>query len=435
MNPQMSPRRKTAGNLMLMTVGFLFLNLSVGVAAVQAQQIQVAAANPSSAAQGTVNLNVKVTGKGFKKGAVSKFFVTGTIDPGGVRVNSTTFVNSGELTANVTVADTAIIANFDIAVANPDGRGGKGTELFAVTPRDPVIAYVASTSTSDTLMAMNVDGTFKQTVLAAQNSVSMESGFHNANWSPDGTQLVFSSDIQGPGIYVVNLDGTGLRKVISTNKVAGISPVWSPIPLADGFYRIAFSDTLPDRQDADLFLVKLDGTGLVDLTNTIGPGEFSPTWDPFATRLACSVTPDLAATLPPNIVVYYVGLVNGAMEITSQVNLTDSGPLKDAQNYRPDWAKTQDKLAVVGFAPGQQTFDIWVIDLRTPDFPINLTNTSTVGENQPSWSPDDSKIAFRRPNAQNKTSIFVMNADGTRVTEIGKPQSESQHMPDWRRNR
>jgi hypothetical protein len=91
------------------------------------------------AEQGTINLNVKVTGKGFKNGAKAKWFVTGTTDPGGVTVNSTTFVNSTELTANITVADTATVANFDIAVTNADGRGGKGTELFAVTqkPQQP----------------------------------------------------------------------------------------------------------------------------------------------------------------------------------------------------------------------------------------------------------------------------------------------------------
>jgi len=49
--------------------------------------------------------------------------------------NSTAFVNSGELTANITAADTASIANFDIQVLNSDGRGGKGTELFAVTAK------------------------------------------------------------------------------------------------------------------------------------------------------------------------------------------------------------------------------------------------------------------------------------------------------------
>jgi uncharacterized delta-60 repeat protein len=116
-------------------LGFFFLNLTGVISDAQAQQIQVTAADPTSAAQGTVNLNVKVTGKGFKNGAKAKWFITGTTDPGGVSVNSTAFVSSSELTANITVTDTAIIANFDIQVLNSDGRGGKGTELFAVTAK------------------------------------------------------------------------------------------------------------------------------------------------------------------------------------------------------------------------------------------------------------------------------------------------------------
>ena len=98
-------------------------------------QIQVNAADPMSAEQGTINLNVRVTGKGFKNGVQAKWFITGTTNPGGVTVNSTSFVSSTELTANITVADTATIADFDIQVLNSDGRGGKGTELFAVTAK------------------------------------------------------------------------------------------------------------------------------------------------------------------------------------------------------------------------------------------------------------------------------------------------------------
>jgi hypothetical protein len=128
----MKPHKTPATILVLLALGFIFLNLSGGISAAQAQ-VQVTSADPPAAAQGTVNLNVKVTGKGFKKGANAKWLVTGTTDPGGVTVNSTTFVSSTELTANVTVADTAVIANFDIAVTNADGRGGKGTELYAVT--------------------------------------------------------------------------------------------------------------------------------------------------------------------------------------------------------------------------------------------------------------------------------------------------------------
>jgi hypothetical protein len=125
-----SPRRLFP---LVFSLGFV---LAIGLfTSIHAQQIQVTAADPAATQQGTLNLNVKVTGKGFRNGAKAKWFISGTTDPGGVTVNSTTFVGSTELTANITVSDTAFIGNFDIQVANTDGRGGKGTELFAVTSR------------------------------------------------------------------------------------------------------------------------------------------------------------------------------------------------------------------------------------------------------------------------------------------------------------
>ncbi len=128
----MKPKTTPPITLVCLALGLLVF-LCASSQSAQAQQVQVTAAAPAAAAQGTINLNVKVTGKGFKNGAKAKWFVSGSTDDGGVTVNSTTFVNSGEVTANITVSDTAIIANFDIQVLNSDGRGGKGTELFAVT--------------------------------------------------------------------------------------------------------------------------------------------------------------------------------------------------------------------------------------------------------------------------------------------------------------
>lgn len=95
-------------------------------------QISVTSAIPNSATQGAINLDVTVGGKGFKAGAKAQWFISGTTNPGGVTVNSTTFVNPNTLTANITVSSTAYVGGFDIVVQNADGRSGKGTELFAV---------------------------------------------------------------------------------------------------------------------------------------------------------------------------------------------------------------------------------------------------------------------------------------------------------------
>lgn len=113
----------------LIAVSLAFVVLGVVSAE---SQIQVKASSPTSAAQGTINLDVTLTGSGFKNGAHAQWFVTGTTDPGGVTVNSTTFVSSSQLTANITVSSTATISGYDIQVKNSDGRTGKGTDLFAV---------------------------------------------------------------------------------------------------------------------------------------------------------------------------------------------------------------------------------------------------------------------------------------------------------------
>src|ERR1700746_3977243 len=104
----------------------------LSVASVGAQ-IQVNSTSPNSAAQGTINLNVTVNGNGFKKGAKAQWFITGTTNPGGGTVNSTTVNGSSTLTANITIASNATLSGFDIVVTNTDGRTGKGTDLFAVT--------------------------------------------------------------------------------------------------------------------------------------------------------------------------------------------------------------------------------------------------------------------------------------------------------------
>jgi TolB protein len=135
--------------------------------------------------------------------------------------------------------------------------------------------------------------------------------------------------------------------------------------------------------------------------------------------------------------VYDLGLTEGEVTISGQTNITDTGPLSGAYTvFRPDWAKTGDGIAVVVFETGTSFRDIWVIDLGSPGNPTNVTQSPDVSENMPSWSPDDLQIVFRGRNSKNRASIFVMNADGSGATEIGKPKGgmTQQRSPDWRRN-
>ena len=89
----------------------LFVLLTFAFAAsAHAQKVVVQEADPISAEQGTVNLDVKIKGRGFSSGANVAFFVTGTTNPGGIDVKGVTVHGSKSLTANI---DVAVDANID----------------------------------------------------------------------------------------------------------------------------------------------------------------------------------------------------------------------------------------------------------------------------------------------------------------------------------
>ena len=101
-------------------------------ASAHAQNVAVQGADPNSTEQGTVNLDVKIKGRGFSSGANVAFFVTGTTNQGGIDVKGVTVHGSKSLTVNIDVAVDADIADFDIEVSLSSGRRGRGTTLFSV---------------------------------------------------------------------------------------------------------------------------------------------------------------------------------------------------------------------------------------------------------------------------------------------------------------
>jgi TolB protein len=74
-------------------------------------------------------------------------------------------------------------------------------------------------------------------------------------WSPDGTKIAFMSNRDGNNeIYIVNRDGTGLRR-ITNHPGADATPTWSP-----SGNQIAFTS---DRTGPpQVYIVNIDGTGL-----------------------------------------------------------------------------------------------------------------------------------------------------------------------------
>lgn len=90
------------------------------------------------------------------------------------------------------------------------------------------------------------------------------------SWSPDGSQLVFTSAEDGYNeLHIINV-ATGERNQL-TRFTFGYTPSWSP----DG-RRIMFVSNIDHGHD--LYLINVDGSGLRRLTNDHYSGSMFPIW-------------------------------------------------------------------------------------------------------------------------------------------------------------
>jgi TolB protein len=94
----------------------------------------------------------------------------------------------------------------------------------------------------------------------------------NPQYSPDGSQIVFTSYRDGNAeIYKMHADGTRERRLTYTRRT-DTSPTWSPDSRWIAFLR-------KSNGNFDLFVMRRDGTHLTRLTSTPGD-EQGPQWSP-----------------------------------------------------------------------------------------------------------------------------------------------------------
>ncbi len=196
-------------------------------------QIQVNSTSPNSAAQGTTNLNVTVSGSGFKKGAKAQWFVSGTTDPGGVTVNSTAFNSSSQLTANITISTTAVTSGFDVVVSNADGRTGIGSDAFTVTQS---FSYNVTSNVYDTLNAVTpvCANPPCETLLHSDSALSGGSTAYSGGITSEVTNVEWKLDLVNQAARTVYLT---FSQPVSGSKS-------EPVP--DGYYpALVFSRCFP----------------------------------------------------------------------------------------------------------------------------------------------------------------------------------------------
>ena len=311
------------------------------------------------------------------------------------------------------------------------------------------VAFSSDETGDSDIYVMNADGTGRV------NLTNREAKDMGPAWSPDGEWIAFLSRTQGrTDIHHVRPDGSGLSSLTSYPAQQYSRPIWSP----DGT-KIAFTsnreaerppqleptpepffDDAPEFPGAapqpELYVMNADGSGQTRLTfNVLFDGN--PTWSPDSQRIAFQSRGD------------------GDHEIFV-VNVDGSGLTKLTDNEYADvfpaWSPDGQLIAFSSNRPktdfGRELseaarrdsfistsapidFDIYIME---PDGSgtYNWTRTSSLGDSNPSWSPDGSWIAFeayphnaftQRGSARD---IYVMRFEGADLTNLSNAQARNQ---------
>ncbi|MFC1639663.1 hypothetical protein ACFL3B_02750 [Gemmatimonadota bacterium] len=316
-----------------------------------------------------------------------------TVELEGLQENCTAPSSPARVT--VVAGGTALVSFAVTCWPPPSGR-----IIFSRTVDHPVLGPASVSN----IYVMDADGTdFQQlTDVDAKSSQPM--------WSPDNQKIVFK--FVGTGmvgfaseIFVMNADGTG-RTNLTLSTFAEASPAWSP----DGS-KIAFSRNVDD--DWGIYVMNADGSDVVRLTD----GGNDPAWSPDGSSIAFNCDGDVC-------------VMNS--DGTGTVNLTNTIMSSDwvsAGSWSPDGEKI---LFNTNRRLGGGDLDVYVMNADGTN-PVALTFTSAT-EWGGSWSPDGTKIAF---SVQGLTgpSIYYVNADGTgrvSLTEDMEPGVwSSQANPFW----
>jgi CSLREA domain-containing protein len=296
----------------------------------------------------------------------------------------------------------------EIYVVNADGSGltqltagGDGALDLAWSPDGSTIAFAGPFFSFDVIVPPDMDSPLS--IVSADGSGQMritQDAAYDPAWSPDGSQIAFSSNRDGNHeIYVVNADGSGLTNLTKFSPASDSDPAWSPYDS-----HIAF---VSDREGGDdIYVMKADGTNQARLTSD-GPHNTSPAWSPDGSQIAFVSDRDGNDEI-------YVMNADG----TGQTRLTNSA----TDDGEPVWSPAPTSIPVpsderIAFSSDRDgDSEIYVMN---PDGtgPTNLTNTSGAGDERPTWSHGSSQIAFNSDRDGN-WEIYVMNADGTGQTNI-----------------
>ena len=214
--------------------------------------------------------------------------------------------------------------------------------------------------------------------------------FGYADWSPDGSKIVFSALTPPWEIMTANADGSNLQTM--PNTIGGQYPAWSP----DGS-KIAFSTW---KDVSDIYVINMDGTELVNLTEDFPLNALDPSWSPDGAHL-----------------VFHAGESGDDFELfTIAINGLDTEQMtdNDVDDWSPSWSPNGKQIAFLHRSANDYN-EINVIDLDTGNISQRTTEFGYPDLSADAglcWMPDGKRLVM-----VSEGSVYVSRYEGGVIFE------------------
>ncbi len=269
------------------------------------------------------------------------------------------------------------------------------TETLLSTVPATTAADVAPTATSTAAAATNTPRATSTT--AAQITLTPDNTPIAVATSLGGSgQIAFASTRAGlPQIFLVNIDGTSLAQLANLENGA-CQPSWSP----DGMQLVFISpcrargDFGVTYDDASLYLMNADGTGLKQLTNTPG-SDFEPDWSPDGEHIAFTSGRDGYKQI------YLLDV--DSLAVTRLTNTTSA-----IENSQPAWS--QDGKMIAYTVERVSTYQIWTMTDTGQENTQLVRSGQDLWDYAPVWAHDGKTIYFNQ-RREGESRSWLMSAN------------------------
>jgi Tol biopolymer transport system component len=267
------------------------------------------------------------------------------------------------------------------------------------------IAFDSDRSGDSEIYTMDRDG---GNLVDVTNNPASDSG---PAWSPDGTQIAFSSNRNTihSQLFVMNADGSQVTQ-LTTEALGAGSPSWSP----DGD-QIAYNCVPSDGHD-HICTIHSDGTGRVQLTFCCSD-QTRPSWSPDGTKILFDSTENAAGSYD---------LYTIDPDGTNQVDITNTSTTdEDVARWSPDGS-----LIVFEWFDDNYRFSIELGLMNADGTNERPITDTTENEYSPSWSPDGTEIVYVSDAQYPAYDVYILPLGSKHSTDITNGTSFNYDV-DW----